>query len=87
MNRSALSFAEPLRPSARLIVAPSNEDATNIPLAAGHDIFPIGVLTFTVLKSFLGCNDMTVITYDHESSEEYENYLIKFVPVWKWMLE
>jgi predicted AAA+ superfamily ATPase len=28
-----------------------------------------------------------VITYDHESSEKYENYLIKFIPVWKWMLE
>jgi predicted AAA+ superfamily ATPase len=35
----------------------------------------------------LGCGDMTVITYDHESSEKYENYLIKFIPVWKWMLE
>jgi predicted AAA+ superfamily ATPase len=35
----------------------------------------------------LGCGDMTVMTYDHESSEKYENYLIKFIPVWKWMLE
>jgi predicted AAA+ superfamily ATPase len=33
-----------------------------------------------------GCSNMIVITYDNERSEEYKNWKIRFIPVWKWMI-
>ncbi|MFH0904180.1 MAG: ATP-binding protein [Methanobacteriota archaeon] len=35
----------------------------------------------------LKCSDLMVITYDYEDVEEYKGWKIKFVPVWKWLIE
>jgi predicted AAA+ superfamily ATPase len=35
----------------------------------------------------LKCNDMVVITYDYENAEDYKGREIKFVPLWKWLIE
>ena len=35
----------------------------------------------------LECSDMVVITYDYENVEEYKRWEIKFVPLWKWLME
>lgn len=35
----------------------------------------------------LKCSNMIVITYDYENVEEYKGREIKFVPVWKWLME
>ncbi len=32
------------------------------------------------------CNDLLVITWDHEDEEVFNNKKIKFVPLWKWLL-
>jgi hypothetical protein len=35
----------------------------------------------------LNCDDMRVITRDYEAEEEFKGEAIKFVPLWKWLLE
>jgi len=35
----------------------------------------------------LKCNDLFVITGDYEKEEKIENKNIKFIPLWKWLLE
>ena len=35
----------------------------------------------------LKCKDLIVITEDYESVEEHERKKIKFIPLWKWLLE
>jgi hypothetical protein len=35
----------------------------------------------------LNCDDMRVITWDYESEEELKGRKIKFIPLWKWLLE
>jgi hypothetical protein len=35
----------------------------------------------------LNCEDMRVITWDYEAEEEFKGEAIKFVPLWKWLLE
>ncbi len=35
----------------------------------------------------LKCNDLLVITWDYETEEVFEGKKIKFVPLWKWLLE
>ncbi|MCK5176981.1 MAG: ATP-binding protein, partial [Candidatus Aenigmarchaeota archaeon] len=35
----------------------------------------------------LKCNDLLVITWDYEVEEEINGKKIKFVPLWKWMLQ
>ncbi|MCX6821388.1 MAG: hypothetical protein NTW30_01285 [Candidatus Aenigmarchaeota archaeon] len=35
----------------------------------------------------LKCNDLLVITWDHEDEEVFNNKKIKFIPLWKWLLE
>jgi uncharacterized protein len=35
----------------------------------------------------LKCNNLLVITYDLESEEKIKNKKIKFIPLWKWLLE
>jgi len=35
----------------------------------------------------LNCEDMRVITWDYESEEEFKGRSIKFIPLWKWLLE
>jgi len=34
----------------------------------------------------LNSDDLLVITWDLESEEEYKNKIIKFIPLWKWLL-
>ncbi len=35
----------------------------------------------------LKCKNLMVITWDYETEEKFEGELIKFVPLWKWLLE
>ncbi|MCG2687151.1 ATP-binding protein [Candidatus Parcubacteria bacterium] len=35
----------------------------------------------------LRCNKLLIITYDFETEEKVKNKKIKFVPLWKWLLE
>ena len=35
----------------------------------------------------LNCDDLRVITWDYESEEEFKGRRIKFIPLWKWLLE
>jgi len=35
----------------------------------------------------LKCNNLLVITWDYESEEKFEGKNIKFIPLWKWLLE
>jgi predicted AAA+ superfamily ATPase len=35
----------------------------------------------------LNCNDLTVITWDYEKVEKHDGKKIKFLPLWKWLLE
>lgn len=35
----------------------------------------------------LKCSDLLVITWDYEAEEEISGKKIKFVPLWKWLLE
>ena len=35
----------------------------------------------------LDCSDLTVITWDHEGVEKHGGRRIKFLPLWKWLLE
>lgn len=34
----------------------------------------------------LGCDDLTVLTWDELDEEEYEGKRIKLVPLWRWLL-
>jgi len=35
----------------------------------------------------LSCHDLKVITYDCQNEEHIENKEIKFIPLWKWLLD
>jgi len=35
----------------------------------------------------LNCNDLLIITWDEEGEEEFKGSRIRFVPLWKWLLE
>lgn len=35
----------------------------------------------------LKCNNLKIITWDYESEEKFKNKKIKFIPLWKWLLE
>ena len=35
----------------------------------------------------LKCNSLKVISWDYEAEEKFENKKIKFVPLWKWLLQ
>lgn len=35
----------------------------------------------------LSCNDLKVITFDYQNEEHIENKKIKFIPLWKWLLD
>lgn len=35
----------------------------------------------------LKCRNLLVITYDHEGNEEFKGKKIKFLPLWKWLLQ
>lgn len=34
----------------------------------------------------LSCRDLAVITHDYEGSERVEGRVVKFIPIWKWLL-
>jgi len=35
----------------------------------------------------LSCHDLKVITFDYQNEEKIENKEIKFIPLWKWLLD
>ena len=35
----------------------------------------------------LGCNDLLVITWDYEDKQQFKDKNIRFMPLWKWLLE
>ncbi len=35
----------------------------------------------------LQCKDLLIITWDYEAEEDYGGKIIKFIPLWKWLLE
>lgn len=35
----------------------------------------------------LNCDDLLIITFDHEGKDKYASKLIKFMPLWKWLLD
>jgi len=35
----------------------------------------------------LRCNNLLIITWDYEAEENYKGKKIKFIPLWKWLLE
>lgn len=35
----------------------------------------------------LKCDDLSVITWDYESEEKSDGKLVRFIPLWKWLLE
>ncbi|HJH30663.1 MAG TPA: ATP-binding protein [Methanosarcinaceae archaeon] len=35
----------------------------------------------------LGCSDLLVITWDYEDEQVFKNKNIRYVPLWKWLLE
>ena len=37
--------------------------------------------------SELNCNNLLVITWDYENTEEFKGSNIRFVPLWKWLQE
>ena len=37
-------------------------------------------------SQYLKCNNLLIITDDYETEEKTENRMLKFVPLWKWLL-
>ena len=37
-------------------------------------------------SELLKCKDLLVITWDYEAEEEFKGRKIKFIPLWKWLL-
>ena len=35
----------------------------------------------------LGCRGLLVLTWDYEEEEEIDNKMVKYLPLWKWLLE
>jgi predicted AAA+ superfamily ATPase len=35
----------------------------------------------------LNCKDLEIISWDYEAEEKYKGKIIKFIPLWKWLLE
>jgi len=35
----------------------------------------------------LNCKNLEIISWDYEAEEKYEGKIIKFIPLWKWLLE
>jgi len=35
----------------------------------------------------LNCDDLSIITWDYESIANFDGKIIKFVPLWKWLLD
>jgi len=38
-------------------------------------------------SKYLKCNDLKIITWDKEGEEKIEGRIIKFIPLWKWLLK
>ena len=38
-------------------------------------------------SQYLKCNNLLIITEDYEAEESYKDRLIKFIPLWKWLLQ
>ncbi|MEM3790506.1 MAG: DUF4143 domain-containing protein, partial [Thermoproteota archaeon] len=35
----------------------------------------------------LNCNNLAIITWDYEGAEKHDGKRIRFIPLWKWLLE
>jgi len=40
---------------------------------------------FLEASNELGCEDMLLLSWDHEKEEKIERKKIKFIPLWKWL--
>jgi predicted AAA+ superfamily ATPase len=38
-------------------------------------------------SELLKCKDLLVITWDYEDELRVENKIVKFIPLWKWLLQ
>ena len=38
-------------------------------------------------SEYTKCKDLLIITQDYENKEKYEDKMIKYTPLWKWLLE
>jgi predicted AAA+ superfamily ATPase len=38
-------------------------------------------------SNLLKCKDLLIITWDYEDEKKENNKVIKFIPLWKWLLE
>ena len=45
------------------------------------------VKNLIIASENLHCNNLLIITWDYEGWEKIEGKKIKFVPLWKWLLE
>jgi len=52
-----------------------------------HEISPRETKSLLKGAHLLGCNNLMVITWDHEGEESIEDRKILFVPLWKWLLQ
>jgi hypothetical protein len=39
------------------------------------------------VSTYLGCNNLLVITFDYEAEEVINSKKIRFIPIWKWLLQ
>ena len=51
-----------------------------------NDIKDREVNNLITASSELRCNDLSVITWDYEAMETVKGKKIKFIPLWKWLL-
>ena len=38
-------------------------------------------------SEYTKCKDLLIITQDYENKEKYKDKVIKYIPLWKWLLE
>jgi len=45
------------------------------------------IVSLIKASKILDCNNLLVITWDYEAKEKFKDKTIKFIPLWKWLLE
>ncbi len=45
------------------------------------------IKSLLIASEELNCNNLEIITWDYEAEEKYKDKTIKFIPLWKWLLE
>ena len=51
-----------------------------------EDINKREISALVLASKELNCNNLLIITWDHESEEKIEGKKIKFIPLWKWLM-